>query len=75
MIDGEFQEEKTDYSRPWVGSSNQNYYFLTERYEKSILSTCKNKIEINVQKNGSIFINGMGDFKKLTKKLKMYTKH
>ena len=75
LIDGEFQEEKTNYSRPWVGSSNQNYYFLTERYEKSILSTYKNKIEINVQKNGSIFINGMGDFKKLTKKLKMYTKH
>ena len=27
LIDGEFQEENLDFSRPWVMSSNQNYHF------------------------------------------------
>ena len=27
LIDGEFREEEKDYSRPWVGSKNQNYHF------------------------------------------------
>ncbi len=75
LIDGEFIEEEKDFSRPWVGSKNQKYYFLTDRYNESILTKYKNKIEINIQKNGKIFINGIGDFDKLEKNLKMYTKH
>ena len=27
LIDGRYELDKTDYSRAWVGSSNQNYYF------------------------------------------------
>lgn len=73
LIDGEFDENKLDYSRPWVGSSNQNYYFLSKRYDESILKQYKNKAEININKKGEIFINGMGDFKKLAKQLQIYT--
>ncbi|PJI07520.1 4Fe-4S single cluster domain-containing protein [Clostridium pasteurianum] len=67
LIDGAFEEDKFDLSRPWVGSSNQNYRFLTSRYEKleRNLKTIKNKIEIIMDKNGNILINGMGDFKKI----------
>ncbi len=75
LIDGEFIEEKKDFSRPWVGSSNQNYHFLTDRYNKDIIKKYHNKIEVNVQKNGVIFINGMGDFDSLTKKLDLFIKH
>lgn len=75
LIDGEFREEEKDYSRPWVGSKNQRYHFLTDRYDEKILTQYKNKIEVNIQKNGLITINGMGDFEKLTKNLDMLTRH
>lgn len=71
LIDGEFDESQKDFSRPWVGSKNQNYYFLTDRFNKNILEEYKNKIEINVKKNGVLFINGMGDFDKLQEQLKI----
>lgn len=75
LIDGEYKEEEQDFSRPWVGSKNQRYHFLTDRYNEKILTEYKNKIEINIQKNGLIFINGMGDFDKLTGRLDMLTRH
>ena len=75
LIDGEYVEEEQDFSRPWVGSKNQRYHFLTDRYDEKILTEYRNKIEINIQKNGLIFINGMGDFDKLTRELDMLTRH
>lgn len=75
LIDGEYKEEEQDFSRPWVGSKNQRYHFLTDRYNEKILTEYHNKIEINIQKNGLIFINGMGDFEKLTNKLDMLIRH
>ena len=75
LIDGEYIEEEKDYSRPWVGSKNQNYHFLTDRFDKNIINKYKNKIEINIDKNGIIFINGMGNIKKITKKLDMFNIH
>lgn len=75
LIDGEFREDEKDFSRPWVGSKNQRYHFLTNRYDEKILTQYKNKIEVNIQKNGLIFINGMGDFDKLAKNLDMITRH
>ena len=75
LIDGEFDTSQKDFSRPWVGSANQRYHFLTNRFNEQILTQYKNKIEINVQKNGLIFINGMGDFEKFTENLDMITKH
>lgn len=75
LIDGEFDETKKDFSRPWTGSKNQKYHFLTNRYNEDIFKLYKNKIEINIQKDGLIFINGMGDFEKFTSKLKMPQNH
>ena len=75
LIDGEYKEEEQDFSRPWVGSKNQRYHFLTDRYDEKILTEYKNKIEINIQKNGLIFINGMGDFENFTRNLEMFTRH
>ncbi len=76
LIDGEFVDSQKDYSRPWVGSWNQRYHFLTNRYNESILNNYKNKIEINIQKNGVMFINGMGNFEKFVSNLdNMLTLH
>lgn len=75
LIDGEFVEEQKDYSRPWVGSKNQGYHFLTDVYNEEILQEYHNKIEINVQKNGIVFVNGMGDFDKITENFGMFSIH
>ena len=70
LIDGKYEKDKRDFSRPWVGSSNQNYYFLSDRYDESILSKYRSKFEIHLN-NGEVALNGMGDIKKLKKVLKL----
>ncbi|MDP4144404.1 MAG: 4Fe-4S single cluster domain-containing protein [Bacillota bacterium] len=72
LIDGPFQEDKFDLSRPWVGSSNQNYRFLTDAYKhlENNLSSIPNKVEVRLHKNGTVFINGTGDFNNIKKRLK-----
>ncbi len=65
LIDGPFEIDKLDYSRPWCGSSNQRYHFFTNRYNEDIFTKYQNKVEINISKNGQIFMNGMGNFDKI----------
>lgn len=69
LIDGGFDEEKFDLSRPWVGSKNQRYICLTDRYNEEEIKKHKNKIEVRIEKNGYVFINGMGDFKAIERNL------
>ena len=69
LIDGEFQIDKLDYSRPWCGSSNQRYHFLTDRYNEEIFEKYKNKVEINISPDGIVFMNGMGDFDDIMQKV------
>ncbi|MBX4261306.1 radical SAM protein [Clostridium estertheticum] len=71
LIDGPFELKKTNFSRPWVGSTNQKYIFLTQRYKKyeDKMDKIKNKFEINIQRNGQVLINGMGDFNKIVEQL------
>ena len=65
LIDGGFEKENFDLSRPWVGSSNQRYIFLSDKYNPDIITQYKNKIEMRINKNGEVVINGMGDFESL----------
>lgn len=67
LIDGGFEYENYDLSRPWVGSSNQKYHFLSTRYNEKDLAKYKNKIEIRLNTDGKLEINGMGDFGKFKK--------
>jgi anaerobic ribonucleoside-triphosphate reductase activating protein len=69
LIDGDFQIEKSDYSRPWCGSTNQRYHFLTDKYNEDIFEKYKNKVEINISENGTIFMNGMGNFDDIMQKV------
>lgn len=73
LIDGKFDVEKLDYSRPWVGSSNQRYLFLTDRYCEADIEKAGNKVEIRFEKSGRILLNGMGDFDKITRDLALLT--
>lgn len=69
LIDGPFEVDKVDYSRPWCGSSNQRYHFLTNRYGEEIFEKYKNKVEVNISKNGVVFMNGMGNFNEIMQKM------
>lgn len=69
LIDGPFEIDKADYSRPWCGSSNQRYHFLTNRYNEEIFEKYKNKVEVNISKNGIVFMNGMGNFDEIMQKM------
>ena len=65
LIDGGYEQENFDLSRPWVGSSNQNFIYLTNRYSEEEIKKYKNKIEMRLNSNGELEINGMGDFENL----------
>ncbi len=65
LIDGAFEYDKFDLSRPWVGSSNQRYLFLTDFYTPETVSQYKNKIEARIAQNGRLEINGMGNFRQI----------
>jgi len=69
LIDGGFETEKFDLKRPWVGSSNQKYIFLTNRYSEDDILKYSNKIEARISPEGKLEINGMGDFKKIYKQI------
>ncbi|HHW39153.1 MAG TPA: radical SAM protein [Bacillales bacterium] len=61
LIDGPFVKSKLDLKRPWVGSSNQRYHFLTSAYKhlENNLESIGNKLEIRIYDDGTVSINGM----------------
>ncbi len=69
LIDGAFVQEQFDLSRPWVGSLNQKFHFLTDRYNENDLYGINNQIEVRVASNGATLISGMGDFEKIKRLL------
>jgi len=74
LIDGPFIKNLADDSRPWVGSTNQRYIFLSCRYKtlEPLLSGISNKLEIRIYPDGRVFANGLlltNDLKKFVMKL------
>lgn len=61
LIDGPYIKSQHDLSRPWIGSRNQQYRFLTERYKhlEKQLPKIPNKLEIRLHPDGTITANGM----------------
>lgn len=61
LIDGPFRRNLLDLSRPWVGSTNQQYRFLSDRYRhlEPELRTIPNRLEVRLQPDGKILVNGM----------------
>ncbi|MFH1150400.1 MAG: 4Fe-4S single cluster domain-containing protein [Actinomycetota bacterium] len=63
LIDGPYVRELADLSRPWTGSSNQRYHFLTPRYAhlEARLDSIPNRVEVRLGADGRIEMNGMCD--------------
>ncbi|HOT29316.1 MAG TPA: 4Fe-4S single cluster domain-containing protein [Candidatus Ozemobacteraceae bacterium] len=61
LIDGPFVEAQADQSRPWVGSSNKRFVFLTGRYRhlEAVLNQIPNGLELRISPVGGVTINGM----------------
>ncbi|WP_172253952.1 4Fe-4S single cluster domain-containing protein [Saccharibacillus deserti] len=61
LIDGPYIERLHDLSRPWVGSKNQRYRFLTDVYREyeTKLEEVPNKLEICLHPDGTVSANGM----------------
>ena len=61
LIDGPFQREKAELIRPWVGSSNQRFHFLSTRYRHlaNDFISIPNRLEVRIKPDGRIFINGL----------------
>jgi len=57
LVDGPFIAHMLDKTRPWLGSSNQSFYFLTNRYSLEDLNR-SDSIEVTVKPDGQVTING-----------------
>ena len=49
LIDGKFEKDLLDYSRPLVGSSNQRFFYLSERISKESIENYKNRFEVRCE--------------------------
>ncbi len=63
LIDGPYIQSMHDLSRPWIGSKNQQYRFLTDFYKPLAkkLPAISNKLEIRIHPDGSVTVNGMAE--------------
>lgn len=59
LIDGPYDSMQVSTLQPLIGSSNQRFLFLTERYSMEDIK--QNRLEIRVKRNGVLSINGMAD--------------
>jgi len=60
LVDGRYDAERRDPARPWVGSTNQRFHFLTERYQQlsAELQTMPDRVEVQVRPDGRVLLNG-----------------
>jgi anaerobic ribonucleoside-triphosphate reductase activating protein len=61
LLAGPFLEDQRDFSRPWVGSRNQKFIFLTEHYRRFQITgfQSKNGLEIQIAPDGRLRLNGL----------------
>lgn len=60
LVDGPYRAGQPDFARPWVGSTNQGFHFLTNRYRQlaPVLTTSPDRIEVRVGRTGEVALNG-----------------
>lgn len=63
LVDGPYVEQQRSFRQPMVGSDNQRFIFLTQRYQMSDFQ--RNTIEVRITPDGIARFNGMGDFNAL----------
>lgn len=60
LVDGPYNENLPERNRRWAGSTNQQFHYLTARYNAQIESDgeVERVLEIRLQTDGAVFING-----------------
>lgn len=60
LVDGPYNENLPERNRRWAGSTNQQFHYLTARYDARIEShgEVARVIEVRVKTDGSLFVNG-----------------
>jgi anaerobic ribonucleoside-triphosphate reductase activating protein len=63
LADGPYLRDRPDTARPWVGSTNQGLHALTDRYadEISHLSRHADRLEVRVESDGTVSVNGWAE--------------
>jgi anaerobic ribonucleoside-triphosphate reductase activating protein len=56
LITGRYEEQNRTLYHQWIGSTNQQIHFLTDRYAGYTLEN-KNYTELSINEDGSIFFN------------------
>jgi anaerobic ribonucleoside-triphosphate reductase activating protein len=62
LVDGRFDRERPERERRWVGSSNQRFHFLTDRYRPGIErirpGEPETTVELRIAGDGRVRANG-----------------
>jgi anaerobic ribonucleoside-triphosphate reductase activating protein len=60
LVDGPYLAQRPERHRPWVGSDNQRFWFLTGRYAHlaADLEALANRLEIRISPAGEVAVNG-----------------
>lgn len=60
LVDGPYESKLQDHERRWVGSKNQKFHYLTDRYTCEIEKEGQvdRALEVHFNSSGNIFING-----------------
>jgi anaerobic ribonucleoside-triphosphate reductase activating protein len=60
LVDGPYEGNMPEYSRHWVGSTNQRFHYLTGRYDARIErgDAVERVIEVRLRPDGSVLVNG-----------------
>lgn len=60
LVDGPFVQSRPDPIRNWVGSTNQKFHFLTDRYSADIAHhhAYQRGLEVRLRLDGAMHVNG-----------------
>lgn len=60
LVDGPYLADQPDPARPWVGSTNQRFHFLSARHPelRPAVETTPDRLEVTVRADGMVEVNG-----------------
>ncbi|WP_422734164.1 4Fe-4S single cluster domain-containing protein [Micromonospora sp. WMMD558] len=63
LVAGPFEQDRLDTTRPWVGSTNQEFLLLNDRFPRLLdeLAQTPDRVEVTVDAAGRIAVNGWAD--------------
>jgi anaerobic ribonucleoside-triphosphate reductase activating protein len=63
LVAGPYLADRIDPARPWVGSTNQEFVLLTDRFPDLLdgLATTPDRVEVTVDADGRVAVNGWAD--------------